>query len=140
MQKHLVFKIENDKKLEIKHQHIVDRCMKGDTKAQFQLYELYHRAMYNTSLRIVCNAEDAEDLMQEAFMKAFDKLYQYKKEVEFGAWLKRIVVNHSINFIKKDKPFMEEFDNNYAKETNDETSEEIHLDMSKLKTALEQLS
>ena len=75
--------------------------MNGDQKAQFQLYKLYYKAMYNTSLRIVNNTMEAEDIMQDAFLSAFAKMETYKGEVSFGAWLKRIVINKSLDSIKK---------------------------------------
>jgi RNA polymerase sigma-70 factor (ECF subfamily) len=49
------------------------------------------------------NKDDAEDVVQEAFIKAFQKIGQYKGEVTFGAWLKRIVINKSIDFLKSNK-------------------------------------
>lgn len=85
------------------HQVLIDLCRKGDSKAQFDIYNLYHRAMYNTCLRIVDDAVEAEDIMQEAFFKAFDRINTYRNEVSFGAWLKRIVVNASLDFVKKKK-------------------------------------
>lgn len=57
--------------------------------------------MYNTAVRIVKDDHWAEDVMQEAFLKAFTKISSYKGEVAFGAWLKRIVVNHSLDSFKK---------------------------------------
>jgi RNA polymerase sigma-70 factor (ECF subfamily) len=57
--------------------------------------------MYNTSLRIVKKNDEAEDVMQEAFLKAFTKLHTFKGEVTFGAWLKRIVINDSIQRYRK---------------------------------------
>jgi RNA polymerase sigma-70 factor (ECF subfamily) len=83
------------------HQEIIDRCMAGDQKAQFQLYKLYYKAMYNTSLRIVNDNMEAEDIMQEAFLSAFEKIDTYQGMVSFGAWLKRIVINKSLDHIKK---------------------------------------
>ncbi|GAL71263.1 RNA polymerase ECF-type sigma factor [Jejuia pallidilutea] len=56
--------------------------------------------MYIVAKRFLKDANDAEDVVQEAFIKAFSKLHQYKAEVTFGAWLKRIVVNKSIDFLK----------------------------------------
>ena len=57
--------------------------------------------MYNTAYRILNNSFDAEDVMQEAFLSAFTKLYTFKAEVTFGAWLKRIVINKALQLIKK---------------------------------------
>jgi RNA polymerase sigma-70 factor (ECF subfamily) len=59
--------------------------------------------MYNTCLRIVNDSLEAEDIMQESFLKAFDKINFYKGEVSFGAWLKRIVINHSLDELRKRK-------------------------------------
>jgi len=85
------------------HQDIIDRCKSGEQKAQFQIYKLYYKAMYNSCLRIVNNSLEAEDIMQESFLKAFEKIYSYKGEVSFGAWLKRIVINHSLDELRKRK-------------------------------------
>ena len=82
------------------HQDIIDQCKQGRPKAQFQLYRLYYKAMYNTSLRIVGNAGEAEDVMQEAFLSAFRKINDYKGEVSFGSWLKKIVINRSLDFVR----------------------------------------
>lgn len=88
-----------------RHLELVKASRKGDQKAQFELYRLYYAAMYNTTLRIVGDSDDAEDVMQEAFLKAFEKLDSYRAEVSFGAWLKRIVINKALDFlrIKKEK-------------------------------------
>lgn len=80
---------------------LLDACKEGNQTAQFEIYKLYYRAMFNASLRIVQDSNDAEDMMQEAFLNAFTKLDTYRGEVPFGAWLKRIVINKSLTMIKK---------------------------------------
>lgn len=75
--------------------------MQGSQKAQLEVYDRYYGAMYNTSLRIVGDSAEAEDVMQEAFLSAFTKLHTFKGEVAFGAWLKRIVINKSLHQYKK---------------------------------------
>lgn len=82
------------------HLDLVAASKKGDQSAQFELYKLYNDAMFNTALRILGNSDDAEDVMQEAFLKAFFKLDSYRAEVSFGAWLKKIVVNRSLDFLR----------------------------------------
>lgn len=57
--------------------------------------------MFNTALRIMQDGQEAEDVMQEAFLSAFTKLDSFKGEVPFGAWLKRIVINRSLTQLKK---------------------------------------
>ena len=61
--------------------------------------------MYNTAIRILKDSFEAEDVMQEAFLTAFTKLDSYKGEVAFGAWLKRIVINKSINQFRKNNRY-----------------------------------
>jgi len=80
---------------------LLRECIQGRQKAQLEVYNRYHRAMYNTALRIVKDTMEAEDVMQEAFLSAFTKLHTFKGEVAFGAWLKRIVINRSIHQYKK---------------------------------------
>jgi len=92
---------------------LLDRCLKGEQKAQFELYKLYYRAMYNTAYRIMNDSMEAEDMMQEAFLTAFQKLDTFKRQsrfgkkvVPFGAWLKRIVLNKCISQLKKNNKFI----------------------------------
>ena len=82
---------------------IIEQCKQNNRKAQLQLYNQYCDGMYIVAKRFLKDAHDAEDVVQEAFIKAFTKLHQYKAEVTFGAWLKRIVVNKSIDFLKSKK-------------------------------------
>lgn len=82
---------------------IIEQCKQNNRKAQMQLYNQYCNGMYIVAKRFLKDANDAEDVVQEAFIKAFSKLDQYKGEVTFGAWLKRIVVNKSIDLIKSRK-------------------------------------
>ncbi len=82
---------------------LIEKCKRNDRKAQMQLYRQYCDGMFCVANRFVKNVQDAEDVMQEAFIKAFQKLHQYKGEVTFGAWLKRIVINKSIDKLKANK-------------------------------------
>ena len=75
----------------------------NDRKAQVQVYKLYYKAMYNTALRILNDTAEAEDIMQEAFLEAFKNIETYREESSFGAWLKRIVINKSIDELRKAK-------------------------------------
>jgi RNA polymerase sigma-70 factor (ECF subfamily) len=82
---------------------LIEACKTGDSKAQLEVYKLYYKAMYNISLRILNNGADAEDVMQESFLNAFQKLDTWRGEVSFGAWLKKIVINRSLDVIKTRK-------------------------------------
>jgi RNA polymerase sigma factor (sigma-70 family) len=85
--------------------HIIERCKKGDRKAQTELYSRYYRGMYNVSLRILNHTAEAEDAMQEAFIAAFKQLETFRGEVNFAGWLKKIVINRSIDQLRKRKNF-----------------------------------
>lgn len=83
------------------HREIVELSKAGNRKAQYQLYKLYSKAMFNICHRMLNNWEEAEDLLQEAFAEAFSKIESFRFESSFGAWIKRIVVNRCINHLKK---------------------------------------
>lgn len=79
---------------------LVEKCKVNDRQAQLKLYRQYCDGMYGVAIRFLKNPDDAEDVLQEAFIKAFQRIDQFKGEVTFGAWLKRIVINGSIDFLK----------------------------------------
>jgi RNA polymerase sigma factor (sigma-70 family) len=83
------------------HAELIDRCRAGERGAHFRVYQLYKRAMYNTAYRITGNSDEAEDVLQEAFVSAFRSLGSYRGDAPFGAWLKRIVINKAITSINQ---------------------------------------
>ena len=85
------------------HASLVEECKKGNRKAQFSLYNQYSRAMYNLAYRMTNNREDAEDILQETFVECFRNLSSFRFESTFGAWLKTILINRSINHLRKKK-------------------------------------
>jgi RNA polymerase sigma-70 factor (ECF subfamily) len=94
--------------------------------------------MYNVSLRIVNNETDAEDIMQESFLKAFKKIDTYKGEVSFGAWLKKIVINRSLDYLKKRKVKFEEISQKTT-EVADYQMEIKDVDLNTIKNAIQDL-
>lgn len=86
-----------------KHIDILERCKNGDQKAYYEIYKLYSKAMFNICFRIVGSQEMAEDVLQEAFVSAFQNLKSYQGKASFGAWLKRIVVNKAISHLRKNQ-------------------------------------
>jgi len=90
--------------LSLTHQDItqlLQQCKIGHQQAQLEVYNRYYKAMYNTAFRIVKDRFEAEDIMQDSFLSAFTKLDSLKDPQIFGAWLKRIVINNSIQHYKK---------------------------------------
>ena len=82
---------------------LIAKCKQKDRKAQMQLYNLYCDAMYRTAYTFVRQEAVAEDLMQDAFIKAFSKLDMFDGKSSFGSWLKKIVVNQCLDWLKKRK-------------------------------------
>lgn len=102
------------------HADIVEKCLKNDRTAQMELYRKYCNGMYIIAMRFVKDTMEAEDVVQESFIKAFAKLDQYKAEVSFGAWLKRIVINKSIDHLKKRKEQLLELSEVHLKVVEDD--------------------
>ena len=94
---------------------IIEKCKQNNRAAQLQLYNQYCDGMFVVAMRFVKDTMEAEDIVQEAFIKAFTKLHQYKAEVSFGAWLKRIVINKSIDLLKSKKQQLLEMDEVHLK-------------------------
>ncbi len=89
--------------------------------------------MYNTALRIVKDSHWAEDVMQEAFLKAFTKIASFKGEVTFGAWLKKIVLNHSLDSYKKiNRGAADPLDDVLYKVEDDSYLEDVKIDFEQL--------
>jgi RNA polymerase sigma factor (sigma-70 family) len=90
-------------KIEI-HAELIQLCIREDSRAQYRLYKLYSKAMYNICSRMLSNQHEAEDVLQDAFVSAFRNLKHFKGNSTFGAWLKRIVINKCISQLRKNKP------------------------------------
>ncbi|MEP0987658.1 sigma-70 family RNA polymerase sigma factor [Ekhidna sp.] len=122
------------------HADLIARCRNEDRSAQFEIYKLYNKAMFNTALRIMGDKDDAEDVLQEAFVSAFQKLDSYREDASFGAWLKRIVINKSLNQvqrIKKDLMLAEDIKENVSEYEPDNA--EPNYTVHQIKSAMNEL-
>ncbi len=122
------------------HQDLLDRCLKNDQKAQFGIYRLYYKSMYNSCLRIISVPEEAEDIMQESFLTAFRNLYTYAGDVSFGAWLKKIVINRSLDTLRKRKVIFEEIHAELPVMEEQEQHETDTITAEEVKSAINSLS
>lgn len=82
---------------------LIEQCLRGNPKAQRELYDTYAEIMLGVCFRYTRNLTDAEDILQEGFVKVFKNLKQYNGSGELGAWIRRIMVNTAINEIKRSK-------------------------------------
>jgi len=124
------------------HKDVIEKCKNGNARAQYELYRLYARSMYNVCLRMMRLREMAEDMLQESFSDAFGKLDTFRYDSGFGAWLKRIVINNCINEINRRKTNLEFFDDMMEFENEDETDDrdyEHQLSVESIKKAMELL-
>jgi RNA polymerase sigma factor (sigma-70 family) len=107
---------------------LVERCRLGDRRAQAEIYKRYAKAMFNASVRITGDYAEAEDVLQESFLSAFRELHSYKGDSSFGSWLKRIVINKSINCLRNRRlqlvPLAEQHDAPIADEADGEFDSE----------------
>ena len=121
-------------------QVLIQQCLEGNRKAQYELYHRYAKAMLNSAHRIVQNQEDAKDILQESFIKAFQNLGSLKHQ-NLEAWLRRIVINTAINQLKKKGiqlvQLTEQEPPAQAQETTDE--EQIQWNLDRAYIALMQL-
>lgn len=88
----------NDKKL-------IEACRRQDRRAQRNLYDHYAPHMFGVCKRYVKNKEDAEDVLLEAFFKVFTNIHQFKGDGSFEGWIRRIVINESLMFLRKKHNF-----------------------------------
>ena len=117
---------------------LIEKCKKNDRKAQMMLYKKYCDGMFYVAMRFLKNEDDAEDMVQEAFIKAFQKIEQYKAEVSFGAWLKKIVVNKCIDFLKTRRLEIITLEEGYMHVQDDDNWEvEDHITVTEVKYAIE---
>lgn len=126
----------------VKHQLIED-CRANNRKAQLKLYNSYCDGMFIVASRFLKNSAEAEDAMQEAFVKAFTKLHQYSGEVTFGAWLKRIVINKCLDCLKAKKLEYVALNEQLVEKVEDEEAQDWQIDdgigIEEVKTEIQEL-
>ncbi len=122
---------------------IVERCLQGDAGGYTVLYKRYATSMFNTTLRIVNNKKDAEDVLQEAFTDAFANLQTFNFTSTFGAWLKKIVINKSLNLLRKGKLLVIDPNDTIIEKIPEAEmidEEHIHLQVAKIKKTMQLLN
>jgi len=108
------------------HTKLIEQCRQGESRSQYRLYKMYSKAMYNLAMRMLGNKMDAEDVIQDAFVTAFRKIGDYRGEASFGAWLRRIVVNHCINFLQRNKSFFESLESQTEPIQSEDNNDEVY--------------
>lgn len=100
---------------------LINACLVNDRKAQIEIYNRFAKSMFNVSLRIVKDKMLAEDITQEAFISAFKGLKSFRREVSFYSWLRKIVINKSLDEIRRRKIILTDLNEALiAEETTDD--------------------
>jgi RNA polymerase sigma factor (sigma-70 family) len=91
---------------------IIEGCVEGKRSAQSVLYRKFSAIMLAICLRYAQNRDEAEDILQEAFLKIFQNIGSYRKEGSFEGWMKRVIINHALNYYRKNRklPFLEDIE------------------------------
>jgi RNA polymerase sigma-70 factor (ECF subfamily) len=82
---------------------LIDRCLRGDHEAFYELIRPYERAVYFAAMGVLNNAADAEEVAQEAVLKAFNNLSKFRREAKFSTWLIQITINEARMRFRKDR-------------------------------------
>ena len=122
---------------------LIEGCKKNDRKSQHIIYNEFYGKMMGVALRYFRDQDTASDVEQESFIKAFSKINQFEGGANFGGWLKRIVVNHSLDILRKNKKisFTNEdslYDKSHVEE--DDVSKYENINMNQILDAVQQLS
>lgn len=120
-------------------ERIIEKCIAGDIKAQFILYKMYSRAMYNIAIRILNNKMDTEDVLQESFITAFGRLGELNNVKAIGSWLKRIVINNCISHIRSSRMTFEDIEDNKFESEDDRFELDDSIDPTIVHKAIKEL-
>lgn len=86
-----------------KEDELIKGCLRRDANAQRQLYDTFSSKMYSICYRYVKDSMEAEDILVTSFMKVFDKINQFKSEGSFEGWIRRIVVNEALTYLRRNR-------------------------------------
>ncbi len=121
-------------------QALLKRQLKSDRRVQTEVYTTYYRRVYTSCLRILNDAHEAEDLMQEAFIHAFNKIDSFRGESNLGTWICRIAINKCLDHLKKrrvDLKFDEDWERKSTATFN--PGEDSNYDVERIQLAMQQL-
>lgn len=125
----------------MEHPELIKACQKNNLKAQKQVYLMYKDMLYNVSLRIIKDQTDAQDVVHDAFIKAFQNISKLENDLNLGPWLKRIVINCSLDFLRQRKKLgwlQESYEFSETEEDID-TYEDISFKVEEVKKAIDTL-
>lgn len=120
-------------------------CIKGDRKAQEMIFRLLYGKMKSVCMRYTSDTDTAEDLLQEGFIKVFEKIGNYNRDGSFEGWVRRIMVNNAIDFIRRNKMISVDMDDPVHQvaikdDQEDDTPEYLNITPAQIVEAMQHLS
>lgn len=106
------------------YEELIERCKRGDSSGYTGLYNLHAKEVYNTIFRLVQHTAEAEDILQDSFLAAYQAIDGFQNTGGFRAWIKRIAINKSINWIRRNKMKIVEMDTGNMKIEDEEAIDE----------------
>lgn len=124
------------------HAYLILRSQEGDRRAQNELFKLYADAMYNICRRMMGNEDDAKDVLQDSFIHVFSKMKALRNIDTFSAWIKRIVINHCINALKKKSIISGDIENvgDFPEVGEDDNMDRLKFETKKILEAIDKIS
>ncbi|MDR2118986.1 MAG: sigma-70 family RNA polymerase sigma factor [Tannerellaceae bacterium] len=118
--------------------YLIESCRRGNKPAQLTLYKKYARKLYLACLRITGSRMEAEEAMQDTFLKVFTCLDQFRDGQNFEAWIHRIAVHTAIDYVRRHTPEWDEIPFNYAEpaEKDDTREETVQYAVAQIKEAM----
>ena len=112
---------------------IIEGCVKSDRKCQQIIYEKFYGKMLGACMRYSKNREEAKDILQEGFLKVFMNIKQYAGTGSFEGWVRKVMINTAIDFIRKDKHTIQYTDSDYIEANAEEIMEKENNEYSIIK-------
>ena len=122
-----------------KEDELIKGCLRRDSSAQKLLYDTYSSKMYGLCYRYVKDSMEAEDVLVTAFMKVFDKIQQFKSEGSFEGWIRRIVVNEALTYLRRHRSMYLETELEQADREPDYNALSDHLEAEDLLKMIQEL-
>jgi len=122
-----------------KEDELIKGCLRRDPSAQKLLYDTYSSKMYGLCYRYVKDSMEAEDVLVTAFMKVFDKIHQFKSEGSFEGWIRRIVVNEALTYLRRHRSMYLETELEQADREPDYNALSDHLEAEDLLKMIQEL-
>jgi RNA polymerase sigma factor (sigma-70 family) len=122
-----------------KEDELIKGCLRRDSNAQRQLYDTFSSKMYSICYRYVKDSMEAEDILVTAFMKVFDKIGQFKSEGSFEGWIRRIVVNEALTYLRRHRSMYLETELEQADREPDYSMLSDHLEAEDLLNMIKEL-